>query len=156
MSFPMTGTPDAVKVRYQIGERQRRDVLAEILGSLQRTVSAIGREPKASPVQAGLARFRSPDDGGRPVDIHIRLDATELEVEVLSNGGGAAATAADGQDFRTWLLTRLHDVGLSQESAARRIGVSARTVGRWARGETQPRMRDLRRVREALGDLPAF
>jgi hypothetical protein len=146
----------AVKARYQLGDRQRRDVLAEIVGTLQRTISAVGREPAASPVQAGLARLRSPEREGRPFDIHIHLASSELEVEVVSNGTLGIPSPTDQLDFRTWLLTRLHDVGLSQESAARRIGVSARTVGRWARGETQPRMRDLGRVREVLGDLPSF
>jgi hypothetical protein len=156
--LPTSQPQGAVKARYPIGDRQHRDVLAEIVGSLQRTISAVGRESPASAVQTGLARLRSPEPQGRPLDIHIRLATTELEVEVevVPSGTVREPVSADRRDFRTWLLTRLHEVGLSQESAARRIGVSARTVGRWARGETQPRMRDLGRVREVLGDLPSF
>jgi hypothetical protein len=155
-SRPASG---AVKGRYRIGDRQRRDVLADIVTSLQRAVSSSGQESATSSVHAGLARLRAPERDGRPVDIHIRLASSELELEVVPNGShppAGALPADDREDFRMWLLTRLHDAGLSQESAARRIGVSARTVGRWARGETQPRMRDLGRVREVLGDLPAF
>lgn len=159
MSVRPRPTSGAVKGRYRIGDRQRRDVLADIVTSLQRAVSSIGQESAASSVHDGLARLRAPEREGRPIDIHIRLASSELELEVVPNGSHLPAgtpPADDRQDFRTWLLTRLHDAGLSQESAARRIGVSARTIGRWARGETQPRMRDLGRVREVLGDLPAF
>ncbi|MBO0829853.1 MAG: helix-turn-helix transcriptional regulator, partial [Streptosporangiales bacterium] len=37
------------------------------------------------------------------------------------------------------------------EAAARRLGVSVRTISRWVRGQTEPRLRDLRRVEEMLG-----
>ena len=40
------------------------------------------------------------------------------------------------------------------EAAARQLGVSVKTVGRWVGGETEPRMRDLRRIQELFGELP--
>jgi transcriptional regulator with XRE-family HTH domain len=44
--------------------------------------------------------------------------------------------------------------GLTQEEAARQLGVSVKTVSRWVGGETEPRLRDLRRIQELFGDTP--
>jgi transcriptional regulator with XRE-family HTH domain len=44
--------------------------------------------------------------------------------------------------------------GLSQEAAARQLGVSVKTVSRWVGGETEPRLRDLRRIHEVFGEGP--
>ena len=40
------------------------------------------------------------------------------------------------------------------EAAARQLGVSVKTVSRWVGGATEPRLRDLRRIRELFGDIP--
>jgi transcriptional regulator with XRE-family HTH domain len=44
--------------------------------------------------------------------------------------------------------------GLSTEATARQLGVSVKTVGRWIGGTTEPRLRDLRRIRELFGETP--
>ena len=44
--------------------------------------------------------------------------------------------------------------GLSQEAAARQLGVSVKTVSRWVGGETEPRLRELRRIQEVFGEAP--
>jgi DNA-binding XRE family transcriptional regulator len=64
------------------------------------------------------------------------------------DGGGRPATFAD------WMSTTLRREGLTQEAAARQLGVSVKTVGRWVGGETEPRLRDLRRIQELFGELP--
>ena len=38
--------------------------------------------------------------------------------------------------------------------AAKQLGVSVKTVSRWVGGATEPRLRDLRRIRELFGDFP--
>jgi transcriptional regulator with XRE-family HTH domain len=43
---------------------------------------------------------------------------------------------------------------MTMETAARHLGVSTKTVGRWVGGTTEPRLRDLSRIREVFGDLP--
>ena len=44
--------------------------------------------------------------------------------------------------------------GMTMEVAARQLGVSVKTVSRWVGGATEPRLRDLRRIRELFGDFP--
>jgi transcriptional regulator with XRE-family HTH domain len=52
------------------------------------------------------------------------------------------------------MSSALRREGLTQEAAARQLGVSVKTVGRWVGGATEPRMRDLRRIQEVFGEVP--
>jgi DNA-binding XRE family transcriptional regulator len=56
--------------------------------------------------------------------------------------------------FAEWMSTALRREGLTQEAAARQLGVSVKTVSRWVGGATEPRMRDLRRIQEVFGEVP--
>jgi len=56
--------------------------------------------------------------------------------------------------FADWMSTALRKEGLTQEAAARMLGVSVKTVSRWVGGATEPRMRDLRRIQEIFGQVP--
>jgi Helix-turn-helix len=91
----------------------------------------IGQAPYASAGQAPYSAGQSPYDSG--------------------NGGGDGEPAAS---FAEWMSSSLRREGLTQEAAARQLGVSVKTVGRWVGGETEPRMRDLRRIQELFGELP--
>ena len=62
--------------------------------------------------------------------------------------GGQAET------FAEWMSSALRREGLTQEAAARQLGVSVKTVSRWVGGATEPRMRDLRRIQELFGEVP--
>jgi DNA-binding XRE family transcriptional regulator len=78
--------------------------------------------------------------------------------------GGPAAPAPAGPvplgqpghpaTFAEWMSTALRREGLTQEAAARQLGVSVKTVSRWVGGATEPRMRDLRRIQEVFGQVP--
>jgi len=69
-------------------------------------------------------------------------------VPVLLGQPGHPAT------FAEWMSTALRREGLTQEAAARQLGVSVKTVSRWVGGATEPRMRDLRRIQEVFGEVP--
>ncbi len=69
----------------------------------------------------------------------------------LDDDVSAVTTAAS---FAEWMAESLRKQGLTMEAAARQLGVSVRTVSRWVGGTTEPRLRELRRIREVLGEIP--
>ena len=75
-------------------------------------------------------------------------DAMTPSSTVRLGGPGQPAT------FAEWMSVALRREGLTQEAAARQLGVSVKTVSRWVGGSTEPRMRDLRRIQEVFGTLP--
>jgi hypothetical protein len=90
--------------------------------------------------------------------IVIRVFPDDAEVEILCEAPGKdsppALLDADDGSFAAWLGDALRREGLSQEAAARQLGVSVRTVSRWVRGQTEPRLRELRRIQEVFGQPP--
>ena len=102
--------------------------------------------------QAILASAGNPP-GTFQVSVRISPDSVEVEVlqDVDHRDVEASAPPAVPASFADWFADVLATSGLSQEQAARRLGVSVRTVGRWVRGETEPRMRDMRRVTNTFG-----
>ncbi len=67
---------------------------------------------------------------------------------------GGRAQASPPETFAEWMSSALRREGLTQEAAARQLGVSVKTVSRWVGGATEPRMRDLRRIQELFGEVP--
>jgi Helix-turn-helix len=116
------------------------------------------------------------------INVSFRIFPDHVEVDVLRSGpnlgtptsvnaltsflnsGGSAASGAlrapgDGADgdassFADWMAGMLRREGMTMEAAARQLGVSVKTVSRWVGGATEPRLRDLRRIRELFGDIP--
>jgi DNA-binding XRE family transcriptional regulator len=118
------------------------------------------------------------------VDVTFRIFPDHVEVDVLRAVAPPARTLADGPtgtthspadsptgrpartpaaapdarreatSFADWMADVLEREGLTQQAVARRLGVSVKTVGRWVGGETEPRLRDLRRIRELFGPTP--
>jgi DNA-binding XRE family transcriptional regulator len=70
-----------------------------------------------------------------------------------AEGSPAGQTGSAGT-FAEWMSSALRREGLTQEAAARQLGVSVKTVSRWVGGATEPRMRDLRRIQEVFGEVP--
>jgi hypothetical protein len=66
----------------------------------------------------------------------------------------AMAAPAPVGSFAEWLSASLRREGLTMEAAARRLQVSAKTISRWVGGTTEPRLRDLYRIRELFGEPP--
>ena len=86
--------------------------------------------------------------GGRP-DGQIPLHSAEPPpAEPLP-----AAPVAAASSFAEWMAEALRREGITQGTAARQLGVSVKTVSRWVSGETEPRLRELRRIQERFGDV---
>jgi DNA-binding transcriptional regulator YiaG len=87
-------------------------------------------------------------------------ETEEAETEEATQAGLAPSSTVrlggPGQPatFAEWMSVALRREGLTQEAAARQLGVSVKTVSRWVGGSTEPRMRDLRRIQEVFGTLP--
>jgi Helix-turn-helix len=114
------------------------------------------------------------------INVSFRIFPDHVEVDVLRSGaqigtpagldalasllqsGGPAAPGQNGgpppgpddQGFAEWMSAALRREGMTMEVAARQLGVSVKTVSRWVGGTTEPRLRDLRRIRELFGDFP--
>jgi len=103
-----------------------------------------------SPTSAGPATPVRPGPGGRAAaPLHAVPDSP---AQVASRA--PAAGKATPETFAEWMSSALRREGLTQEAAARQLGVSVKTVSRWVGGATEPRMRDLRRIQEVFGELP--
>src|ERR1700722_7574282 len=116
------------------------------------------------------------------INVSFRIFPDHVEVDVLRSGpnlgtptsvnaltsflnsGGSAASGAlrapgdgaadDATPLADWMAGMLRREGMTMEAAARQLGVSVKTVSRWVGGATEPRLRDLRRIRELFGDIP--
>jgi hypothetical protein len=116
--------------------------------------------------------FRALLDAAGPtgtIQVSFRIFPEHVEVDVLHSHAGLpgeptldqfdgvrppAGPPVASTTFADWMSEVLRREGLTHEAAARQLGVSVKTVSRWVGGETEPRMRDLRRIQERFGDLP--
>jgi DNA-binding transcriptional regulator YiaG len=122
--------------------------------------------------------FRALLDAAGPtgtIQISFRIFPEHVEVDVLHSHTGTAGeptlaklmeSAQNARpleqpiqheaaaSFADWMSNVLRREGLTQEAAARQLGVSVKTVNRWVGGETEPRLRDLRRIQERFGEHP--
>jgi hypothetical protein len=108
--------------------------------------------------------FRALLDAAGPVgtiQISFRIFPEHVEIDVLhSHSGLPKDPTSDGRrtgssnNFAQWMTEVLRREGLTAQDVAKQLGVSVRTVSRWVGGETEPRMRDLRRIQERFGELP--
>jgi len=106
----------------------------------------------AAPNGAGSGQPAEP--GAVPVT--TRAVPPDTSGAVAGPGTAATMPGAPGpaDTFAEWMSTALRREGLTQEAAARMLGVSVKTVSRWVGGATEPRMRDLRRIQEVFGEIP--
>ena len=106
---------------------------------------AVSLDPLTSLLQAANGRVPVPGTGTGTVP-------------GTGSGNGAAAVPGPGEDdpasFAEWMAGVLRREGLTMEAAARQLGVSVKTVSRWVGGTTEPRLRDVRRIRELFGEIP--
>jgi hypothetical protein len=92
------------------------------------------------------------------IQVSVRVFPSYAEVDVLPAIADEAAIRISERgptiSFADWLAGALRRDGMTMETAARHLGVSTKTVGRWVGGTTEPRLRDLSRIRDVFGDLP--
>jgi DNA-binding transcriptional regulator YiaG len=132
--FPDHVEVDVLKSGAQLGAAAGLDALA----SLMRAHAAAG----------GIRQ--APSAGNR-----VAGDAVAAAVAGEPAARDAARqAAADAESFADWMAGVLRREGLTMEAAARQLGVSVKTVSRWVGGATEPRLRDLRRIRELFGETP--
>jgi DNA-binding XRE family transcriptional regulator len=110
--------------------------------------SAFPPVPPLYPVTPLYAVSSGPDAAA------AQLPSRPGNVAAGATGGNAADGSAQPESFAEWMSSALRREGLTQEAAARQLGVSVKTVSRWVGGATEPRMRDLRRIQEVFGELP--
>ena len=134
--FPDHVEVDVLKSGAQIGAPAGIDALTSLLQA--HAADGTGRPPAkdalAGPLQAG------PPQAGAPA---ARGDASRQ-----------VTVGPDDASFADWMAGVLRREGLTMEAAARQLGVSVKTVSRWVGGATEPRLRDLRRIRELFGEIP--
>ena len=117
----------------------------------------------ARPGTAGTAGAAAAEAVREPGPAQDGAAAATATATAATAGGGAGALPASQEagesrdhadNFADWMSTALRREGLTQEAAARLLGVSVKTVSRWVGGTTEPRLRDLRRIQEVFGDVP--
>jgi hypothetical protein len=131
------GTTRSIQVSLRIFPAYAEvDVLFSPAGDQPPT--AVRVSPVAEPRRPLLGPATDPPAGAPAVVNRAATDSADI----------AALT------FATWLSAALRRESLTMEAAARRLNVSAKTVSRWIGGTTEPRLRDLARIRDAFGDPP--
>lgn len=132
------------------------DAHAFVRGALDgATLDAADLRAIHTAITDALLQAASPSIG--TFQVVIRLFPDDVEVEVLSSADRAEPVIerpGEPASFAEWFAAVLRRQGLSQEAAARQLGVSVRTVSRWVRGTTEPRLREVRRISEAFGPVP--
>jgi len=135
------------------------DTVAQALLEAAGPTGAINVSFRIFPDHVEVDVLRSGAQIGSPAG----LDALTSLLKSEGPGAGPQAShrdvpnARDGSDetaFADWMAAALRREGMTMEAAARQLGVSVKTVSRWVSATTEPRLRDLRRIRELFGDFP--
>jgi DNA-binding transcriptional regulator YiaG len=105
-------------------------------------------------VLAALLGAAGPE--GAAIHVAFRIYPEKVEVDVLRTAleQDQLTLPPAAPAFSSWMSNVLSRKGLSQEAAARELGVSVRTVSRWVAGDTEPRLRELRRIKDVFGEIP--
>jgi hypothetical protein len=95
------------------------------------------------------------------LEVSCRKYPQRVEFDVLPSRDKEPAPApappagpdASAASFAEWLAEALRSRGITKETAAEELGVSPKTMNRWLGGQTEPRLRDLRRIEDRFGDV---
>ena len=144
-----------------LSEEDNREVgqtVAQALLDAAGPTGAINVSFRIFPDHVEVDVLRSGPNLGTPTSVNALTSFLNSGGPGASGGacGRGRATAPDGDasSFADWMAGMLRREGMTMEAAARQLGVSVKTVSRWVGGATEPRLRDLRRIRELFGDIP--
>jgi hypothetical protein len=139
-----------------LSEEDNREVGETVAAALLEaagTTGAINVSFRIFPDHVEVDVLRSGPVIGTPAGLDA-LASLLQSVEPASRGQDGQALGPDEQGFAEWMSASLRREGMTMEVAAKQLGVSVKTVSRWVGGTTEPRLRDLRRIRELFGDFP--
>jgi hypothetical protein len=152
------GPTGCIQVAFRIFPEH---VEVDVLHSEMQLTAPIQLVPTtATPARPGVPAARNPGAAQAPVPAAGQAVPAGTPPAETAPADPAPVTAVPlGQPghpatFAEWMSTSLRREGLTQEAAARQLGVSVKTVSRWVGGATEPRMRDLRRIQELFGEVP--
>jgi hypothetical protein len=144
-----------------LSEEDNREVgetVAQALLEAAGSTGAINVSFRIFPDHVEVDVLRSGAQIGTPAGLDALASLLKAQEPAAPSGyngtSGAAAQDGDGTAFADWMAAALRREGMTMEVAARQLGVSVKTVSRWVGGTTEPRLRDLRRIRELFGDFP--
>ena len=147
------GPTGCIQVAFRIFPEH---VEVDVLHSEMQLTAPIQLVPTtATPARPGFHAAGNPGAAQAPVP----AAAQTVPAETAPADAAPVTAVPRGQPghpatFAEWMATSLRREGLTQEAAARQLGVSVKTVSRWVGGATEPRMRDLRRIQELFGEVP--
>jgi hypothetical protein len=152
----LAGSPLSEEDNREVGETVSRALLeaAGPTGAISVSFRIFPDHVEVDVLRSGVTPGGGAATGVDPLTALLRADD---RVPVPAGAGGArgAGPGGDGaESFAEWMSGVLRREGLTMEAAARQLGVSVKTVSRWVGGTTEPRLRDLRRIRELFGEIP--
>ena len=146
-----------------LSEEDNREVgetVAQALLEAAGPTGAINVSFRIFPDHVEVDVLRSGGQIGTPAGLDALTSLLKSDAMHAGAGAGSRDGPAPGYEtpeekaFADWMAAALRREGMTMEVAARQLGVSVKTVSRWVGGSSQPRLRDLRRIRELFGDFP--
>jgi Helix-turn-helix domain len=140
-----------------LSEEDNREVgetVAQALLDAAGATGAINVSFRIFPDHVEVDVLRSGAQIGTPAGLDALASLLKSREPARGGYDGTAAPDGDETDFADWMAAALRREGMTMEVAARQLGVSVKTVSRWVGGTTEPRLRDLRRIRDLFGDFP--
>ena len=134
--------------------REVGETVAQALLDAAGPTGAINVSFRIFPDHVEVDVLRSGGQIGTPAGLDVLTSLLKAQEQPAGSREGLAAYDRSETAFADWMAAALRREGMTMEVAARQLGVSVKTVSRWVGGTTEPRLRDLRRIRELFGDFP--
>jgi Helix-turn-helix len=134
--------------------REVGETVAQALLEAAGPTGAINVSFRIFPDHVEVDVLRSGAQIGTPAGLDALTSLLRAQEEPAGSRDGLSPHDESETAFADWMAAALRREGMTMEVAARQLGVSVKTVSRWVGGTTEPRLRDLRRIRELFGDFP--